>query len=165
MLRQTCSELAAGAWRVRVALRQDETCAVQAAPLALLAGPVDVYLARRPCAIPQPFLRHKTSVRAGYDEGWRAAEARGGFDMLYFNASGEMTEGGRSNVFVKLDGHWYTPPLAAGLLPGVMRSVLLDDPSWQASERSLRREDLLRAQAIVVCNALRGALPARLVLD
>ena len=109
-------------------------------------------------------LRHKTTSRAEYDRAWRSAEAQGGFDMLFFNERGELTEGGRSNVFVKLDGRWYTPPLSAGLLPGVMRQVLLDDQAMQASERTLTRADLLRAQALVVCNALRGALPARLVL-
>ena len=43
-----------------------------------------------------------------------------------------------------------------------MREVLLEDPAWQAAERTLRREDLQAAQALVVCNALRGALPAQL---
>ena len=53
-----------------------------------------------------------------------------------------------------------TPPLASGLLPGVMRGVLLDDPAWGAAERILSRDDLCRAQEVVVCNALRGILPA-----
>jgi para-aminobenzoate synthetase/4-amino-4-deoxychorismate lyase len=43
-----------------------------------------------------------------------------------------------------------------------MRGVLLADPAWDAQERSLTRADLARAEAIVVCNALRGALPAEL---
>ena len=108
-------------------------------------------------------LRHKSTSRAEYDRAWRLAEAQGGFDMLFFNEQGELTEGGRSNVFVKLDGRWYTPPLSAGLLPGVMRQVLLEDPAMQASERTLTEADLLRAEALILCNALRGALPARLI--
>jgi para-aminobenzoate synthetase/4-amino-4-deoxychorismate lyase len=43
-----------------------------------------------------------------------------------------------------------------------MRSVLLDDPDWNASERRLTRADLLDAEALVLCNSLRGALPATL---
>jgi para-aminobenzoate synthetase/4-amino-4-deoxychorismate lyase len=31
-----------------------------------------------------------------------------------------------------------------------------------AGERSLKREDLDRAESLMVCNALRGAMPARL---
>ncbi|HJW57855.1 MAG TPA: aminotransferase class IV, partial [Burkholderiaceae bacterium] len=97
------------------------------------------------------------------DAAWRAAEAQGAFDMLFQNGDGELTEGGRSNVFVKLDGHWYTPPLSVGLLPGVMRAAMLADPAWNARERRLTADDLRQAEEIVLCNALRGALRARLV--
>ena len=92
----------------------------------------------------------------------RAAESAGAFDTLFFNAAGRLVEGGRSNVFVRLDGRWWTPPLSDGALPGVMRGVLLADPAWDAHERGLTRADLARAQGLVVCNALRGALIAEL---
>jgi para-aminobenzoate synthetase / 4-amino-4-deoxychorismate lyase len=108
-------------------------------------------------------LRHKTTHRAEYDRGWREAEARGGFDMLFFNERGELTEGGRSNVFVKRDGRWWTPPLDAGVLPGVMRQMLLDDAGFGARERVLTIRDVRNAEALLVCNALRGVLAARIV--
>jgi len=108
-------------------------------------------------------LRHKTTRRAEYDRGWREAEANGAFDTLFFNERGELTEGGRSNVFVKLEGRWWTPPLSAGVLPGVMRAVLLDDRAFGAAERELTLRELHAAEALLICNALRGALPARIV--
>ena len=73
-----------------------------------------------------------------------------------------LDEGGRTSVFLKIAGRRTTPPLADGALPGVMRACLPGDPAWGAVERSLRWDDLQRAETIVVCNALRGALPARL---
>jgi para-aminobenzoate synthetase/4-amino-4-deoxychorismate lyase len=106
------------------------------------------------------FLRHKTSIRSRYDAAWRAAEHVGAFDTLFFNERGELAEGGRSSVFVRIGTRWYTPPLSAGVLPGVMRGVLLDDPAWDAIECPISREALLRADEIVVCNALRGVLKA-----
>ena len=109
------------------------------------------------------FLRHKSSVRARYDAAWRAAEAQGCFDMLFFNERDELTEGGRSNVFVQLDGRWLTPPLSCGLLPGVQRAAMLADPAWDAQESVITRAMLAGAQQIVVCNALRGAMTAQLV--
>ncbi|MGZ8295025.1 MAG: chorismate-binding protein, partial [Telluria sp.] len=150
------------AYRVRLALRQDGSLAVQSAPLAALAEPVTLLLAADATSSDDVFLRHKTSVRTRYDAAWRDAEAQGAFDTLFFNERGEMTEGGRCNVFVRLDGRWYTPPLACGVLPGVMRSVLLEDAAWAASERVITRAMLLAAQEIVVCNALRGPLRATL---
>jgi para-aminobenzoate synthetase/4-amino-4-deoxychorismate lyase len=46
------------------------------------------------------------------------------------------------------------------VLPGIMRAVLLEDPAWDAQERELTLDDLRNAEGIVVCNALRGVLPA-----
>jgi len=124
---------------------------------------VRVLLAATPVASNDVFLRHKTSVRRRYDAAWRAAEAQGAFDALFFNERGELTEGGRSNVFVRIDGNWITPPLSCGLLPGVTRAVILAAPAWKAREGIVTRAMLEQAEGIVVCNALRGPLLA--VLD
>jgi para-aminobenzoate synthetase/4-amino-4-deoxychorismate lyase len=130
----------------------------------LAASTVDVLLASEygfaARSADDPLLRHKTTSREEYDRAWREAEAQGAFDMLFFNERGELTEGGRSNVFVRLNGRWSTPPLDAGLLPGVMRGVLIEE--LDAEERTLTREDLDRAESLMICNALRGAMPARL---
>ena len=146
--------------RVRLALRPNGEIVVQTGALAPLAEPVQVLLADAPTHAHDVFLRHKTSIRSRYDAAWRTAESVGAFDTLFFNERGELTEGGRSNVFVRSGGRWYTPPLSSGVLPGVMRGVLLDDPAWNAIECPLTRDSLARAQEIVVCNALRGPLRA-----
>jgi para-aminobenzoate synthetase/4-amino-4-deoxychorismate lyase len=164
-----CAALpAATPHRVRLALAKSGTVHIVAAPLTPLADSVTgVLLAPdhgfAATAAGDALLRHKTTRRAEYDRGWRSAETRGAFDTLFFNECGELTEGGRSNVFVKLDGRWWTPPLSSGVLPGVMRSVLLEDAALRAAERVLTRADVLNAETLMVCNALRGALPARLV--
>jgi len=159
---QACLSMNNGPHRLRIALRRNGACVLQSAPLAPLQEPVRVLLAEERTDARDLFLRHKTSVRERYDKAWRAAEAQGAFDMLFCNVDGELTEGARSNVFLKLDGRWYTPPLSSGVLPGIMRTVLLADPVWNAEERRLFPDDLRRAQEIVVCNALRGALRALL---
>ena len=120
-------------------------------------------LADEPTASSDVFLRHKTSRRSRYDAAWQAAEARGAFDALFFNERGELTEGGRSNVFVRVGDTWITPPLTCGVLPGVMRGVLLAAPAWHAREGVITRAMLDAADDIVVCNALRGPLRAVLL--
>jgi para-aminobenzoate synthetase/4-amino-4-deoxychorismate lyase len=151
-------------FRLRLAVHKDGRFDIVVAPLdALPAGPVSLLVAPEATDEGDPFLRHKTTLRAPYDAAVADAARRGAFDMLFHNRAGFLTEGGRSNVFLQLDGAWVTPPLAAGVLPGVMRSVLLDDPSWQAIEAPLTLADLDRAERIVVCNALRGALDAKVV--
>ena len=152
--------------RLRLTLSQGGQIATQFVPLQPLVvreGQVRVLVAKAPVKIEALFLRHKTTYRAAYDVAWRAAEAAGAFDMLFFNAHGELTEGARSNVFIQQAGQWYTPPLACGLLPGVMRQIMLNDAAWSAREKLLTMDDLRTAEAVVVCNALRGALSAKVV--
>lgn len=159
-LEKACSALPDGPHRLRLALGQNGDIAIQTAELPPLETPVRLLLASEPTMSADPWLSHKTTLRDRYDAGWRAAESVGAFDLLFCNEHGELTEGGRSNLFIKLRGRWFTPPLSAGVLPGVMRSVLLDDPAWDARERRLTLDDLRGAEEVVVCNALRGALPA-----
>ncbi len=154
------------ALRLRLALRHDGEMALTHATLdALPAGPVRLLIAETPLPAARPLASHKSTQRAEYDAGIRAAQAAGAFDTLFFGAEGQLVEGGRSNLFIRLEDRWYTPPLADGALPGVMRAVLLADAEWAASERRITRADLDRAEALVICNALRGALPAVLMRD
>lgn len=160
-VQQACESLPPdSAHRLRLALKHDGSITLQSAPLAPMQLPVRLLLASEATTADNLFLRHKTTVRAHYDHAWRTAEQQGAFDMLFCNERGELTEGGRSSVFVKLDGCWFTPPIASGVLPGVMRSVLLADPAWNAQERVLTLAELRAAQQVIACNALRGALPA-----
>jgi para-aminobenzoate synthetase/4-amino-4-deoxychorismate lyase len=112
-----------------------------------------------------PLLSYKTTRREVYDTVIAEAMRHNAFDRLLTNEYGDVTEGGRTNLFARINGRWFTPPLSAGLLPGVMRSELLDDPAWQATERCLRISDLLNAEELVVCNALRGVMKAQLMRE
>ncbi len=152
--------------RLRLTLFHDGRIKITSAPLMPLPdGRVDLLIESNPLSEPRPLAAHKTTLRDEYDQGTRRAEARGAFDTLFFTGDGRLVEGGRSNIFVQIDGRWWTPPLTDGALPGVMRALLLEDPAWGAGERKLRLADLLRARSLMVCNALRGAVPGRLVFD
>jgi para-aminobenzoate synthetase/4-amino-4-deoxychorismate lyase len=137
--------------------------AVQSGALTPLQEPVRVQLSDETTDSGDLFLRHKSTIRERYDAAWKAADAQGAFDKLFFNERGELTEGGRSNVFIRANGLWITPPLSTGILPGVMRAVILD--AWGAQERVITRDMLLAAEEIVVCNSLRGAMRAVLQVD
>jgi len=161
------ARLGAGTWRLRMSVNKAGALTFASGALAPLgASPVMVDLAAEPLAHADPLRRHKTSARAIFDAGWQAAERDGCFDRLFFNTRGELLEGGRSSVFVKVDGRWLTPPLSADILPGVMRAVMLEEGDalfdTPASEAVITRAMLARAESIVVVNALRGAMPAKL---
>lgn len=148
--------------RLKLSLSQSGVIEVQCALLPPLTQPVDLLLAAPAMQSGNLFLRHKTSLRTLYDAGWQTAEIHGAFDAIFFNEDGLVTEGGRSTIFIKKNGQWLTPPLSAGVLPGVMRSVMLADPALQAREENLQAADLRQAQALMICNSLRGALTAQI---
>lgn len=109
-----------------------------------------------------PLCVHKTTAREHYHARYERARAHGADEAVLVNEAGEVTEGTRTNVWAEIDGRLWTPPLAAGGLPGVMRAhVLATDP--RAGERPLTPEDLFAADAVYLSNALRGWMPVRLV--
>lgn len=152
-------------YRLRLGLQADGQIQIQHAPLQTLTTPVKLFFKNEICQTEALFLMHKSSHRQAYDLAWKAAEQAGGFDSLFVNHAGHVTEGGRSNLFVRIGQTWYTPPLSDGVLPGIMRAVLLEDQRLQAQEKSLTIEDVLMANEIMLCNALRGALSATLVVQ
>ena len=109
-----------------------------------------------------PRCTHKTTDRGHYRRRWDRARARGADEAVLVNAHGEVTEGTRTNVWARLDGRLWTPPVAAGGLAGVYRAhVLATHPD--AGERTLTPGDLGRAEAVFLTNAVRGWMPVRLV--
>jgi para-aminobenzoate synthetase/4-amino-4-deoxychorismate lyase len=144
-------------WRLRLDLRQDGHIRVQHSGLAALAsGPAQLVLAAASVpAAESVLLNHKTSLRGAYDAAIQQAMVHGAFDAIFVNARGEVTEGARSSLFVKLEGRWWTPPLSSGVLAGVLRQRLLQRCP-HIGERVLLLEQLLSAQELVVCSALRG---------
>lgn len=148
---------------IRLRLTLNAKGQLQASTMALesVQSPVNVALYKTRVDSKNPFLQHKTTVRALYNQALAEAKTAGLFDYLFCNERGELTEGARSNLFVLLNGQWYTPPLSCGLLSGVQRSVLLQ--ALAAQERVLFPADLLQAEQIKVCNALYGGLVASFI--
>ena len=114
-----------------------------------------VAVTRCPVAPDDWRLLHKTTERSHY----RAAlEAGGTYEVLMTDADGYLTEGCFSNLFVERGERLVTPPLARGLLPGVLRASLI--AAGEAVEGDLRPYDLERG--FFIGNASRGMVAAQL---
>ena len=116
----------------------------------------------------QDFLRRfKTSCRTIFDDAWKTAEKSGAFDSLLFNTNHILLEGGRSSVFVRFGNEWHTPSLDLDILSSVMRKMVIQSPQQYLEvntiyEHAISREELLSADEIRLCNALRGIFPVKL---
>ncbi len=106
-----------------------------------------------------PWLGVKTSQRKLYDQ--TRAELPNGLDELIFiNENGHLCEGTITNLFVKRGDVLHTPPLSAGVLPGVLRQDLLDN--GEAVEADLTVADLADAE-VFVGNSLRGLIKVQMI--
>lgn len=153
---------AQGNQRVRLLLAASGEISIETAPLPELAGQPAIAIVPAVLDHTQILLQHKTTYRPWYSAAttWLTKHPDF-FDLIFFNAHGEVCEGSRSNIYVKKNGEWVTPGCASGLLAGVQRRHLLD--TLQAREGTLTRDDLQHPHAeIRLSNGLRGWFDVKL---
>ncbi len=145
--------------RVRLRVRSDGRATVECGPVPRAPDACRLGMAAAPVDVRDPFLYHKTTWRRVYE---RALAARPDCDdVLLWNADGQLTESCIANLVVQLDGQRCTPPVACGLLAGTRRAAMLAEGSLV--ERVLTPDDLVRADAVSLINAVRGEFPVTLV--
>ena len=145
-----------GAWRMRMVM--DRAGAVVFSPPEQIekdTGELRAMLWREPVCSGDLLLRHKTTKRAVYDTALAEARAQGYVDALFVNEQGMVTEGAIHSLLVRHGERWRTPPLLAGVLPGVYRAKLLGERP-ELREEDVPCEELWTADEIRLCNAVRG---------
>lgn len=156
-----------GTRRVRLLLSQKGEISVESSPLdgdfslLPLSPPFPLHpvrLAAAPISRENPFLYHKTTCRQVY-EMFRQKN-RDVFDTLLWNEEGEITEFTIGNIVLEVGGEKVTPALDCGLLPGTLRTELLE--RGYLRECVLTLEDLQRAERIWLINSVRGWVPVTL---
>ena len=124
--------------------------------------PLIIHLSKNKVSSNDTFLFHKTTYRPIYNEAiTKNAGAEKIYDVIFQNEKDEITEGTFNNIFIeKNDPKLLTPPVSAGLLPGIYRAKLLE--SGRAKETSLTFEDLVNAKNIYLANSVRGLVKTTL---
>lgn len=131
----------------------------------------------RPLPPPRPELRvrlctHPLSVNPGLagikhlnrlDQVLAAGELPEDREGLLGDGCGHLVEGLAGNLFVRIHGRWSTPLLDTAGVRGVMRELLLEEllPSLgiPVAERTIFSDELAAAEALFLCNAVRGVEP------
>ena len=99
------------------------------------------------------FHFHKTTFREEYDHYRKRLNEFGFTEILFYNEDNFLLEGTISNIFLKVDNLFLTPPLDFGILPGVLREEMLK--KGLAKEYPLKIEDLKKGE-LYIGNSLRG---------
>jgi 4-amino-4-deoxychorismate lyase len=146
----------AGPARLRLTLDQQGRIAVEAGPMPPEATVWRLGLAAPRLEAGDPWLTVKSTRRPAYDAA-RAALPPGLDEVVFRNAAGAVCDGTITTLFFDAGGGLCTPPLSAGLLPGVLRAEMIE--TGRAREAELPARELPHVR-LWVGNSLRGLIPA-----
>ena len=85
------------------------------------------------------------------------ARNKGANESIMLNNKGKIACTTSGNIFVILNGTFYTPPLSDGVMNGITRKVFIKQ--FKAIECSLDIRDLQNAKGIYITNSIRGCIP------
>jgi 4-amino-4-deoxychorismate lyase len=93
----------------------------------------------------------------------RMAPLQASAEALVCDRDGFVLGGLSANLFALFGTVWATPPAARGTIAGVARSLLLASPppGFSARVQTMHRDALDHAEAVFLCNAVRGVMPVR----
>jgi branched-chain amino acid aminotransferase len=95
----------------------------------------------------ESIMARQSAQACGFDEG------------MLLNTKGMLTESSVANVFFVKDSHLITPPISDGVLPGIMRQLILDycaTIGMSVEERSVTPAELYDMTAAFQTNSLIG---------
>jgi branched-chain amino acid aminotransferase len=104
----------------------------------------------------------KTGAHLSHVLAVKEAREAGADEALLLDEQGFVTEGSSSNVFAIEEGRLRTPPLAAGILEGVTRGIVLRlarEERLPVEETALSPQDLARADELFITSTQREILP------
>ena len=78
-------------------------------------------------------------------------------EVILIDQEGRVCEGAVSNYAFRIDGQWRTPPITAGILPGVIRAISVE--KCGVVVRDVSRTDAVSCEAAIVMSSLKIALP------
>ncbi|HEY4241429.1 MAG TPA: aminotransferase class IV [Kofleriaceae bacterium] len=105
---------------------------------------------------------HKTLAYLDSIIARELARAANADEAVRLDADGFVAEGATCNVFAVIGGAVVTPPVDAGVLPGIVRARVLRSCSRLAiptSERRMTVVELRSADELFVTSAIRGVVP------
>ena len=81
-----------------------------------------------------------------------------GFDeALVTSSKGKICEGSVCNILLKISGKWCTPPLSDGVLPGVIRALVIEN--FDVTVRSISLSEVADVESAFLLSSLRIAQP------
>jgi len=88
-------------------------------------------------------------IEAANDEGYN--------DCVLFNDKNEITETATANLAFLIADQWVTPPITAGILPGVVRAIAIEECGVKV--RPIHISEIPEVESAFMLSSLRIAQP------
>ena len=102
-----------------------------------------------------PYDHRFSIIQAANDEGFH--------DSILFNSKNEITETAVANLVFKIEDSWVTPPISAGVLPGVVRAIAIENCGVRV--RAIHVSEIPEIQSGFLLSSLRIAQPIEFIGD
>lgn len=102
-----------------------------------------------------PYDHRFSIIQAANDEGFD--------DSILFNGKNEITETAVANLVFRVEESWVTPPISAGVLPGVVRAIAIENCG--VTVRAIHISEIPEIQSGFMLSSLRIAQPIAFIGD
>lgn len=102
-----------------------------------------------------PYDHRFSIIQAANDEGFD--------DSILFNGKNEITETAVANLVFRVEESWVTPPISAGVLPGVVRAIAIKNCG--VTVRAIHISEIPEIQSGFMLSSLRIAQPIAFIGD
>lgn len=87
----------------------------------------------------------------------KAVQDVGADEAIVINDKGRVCEGSVTNLLLQIDGEWITPPISDGVLPGIVRALVIE--KCGVLVRSISESQLRQVSSGFLLSSLRIAQP------
>ncbi|MEJ2196812.1 MAG: aminotransferase class IV [Ignavibacteriaceae bacterium] len=144
-----------GKYKVRITLNKWGRVKYDITYKTLIPDFVKIIISEKSINSDNKFQYFKTTNRGLYNSELAKYNRAGFFEVLFFNEKKELAEGSTTNIFIKKNNVWLTPPITSGVLPGIYRNHFLSTRQ-DAKETVITVNDLLNADEVILTNSVRG---------
>ena len=146
-----------GKFRMRLSLNKWGKLKLEFSTLPQLPESVKIIISEESINSESKFQYFKTTNRELYNSEYDKKTSEGFFDVIFFNEKKELAEGAITNIFIRKEDVWFTPPVTSGILAGIYRGYFINT-SDNVKETIVTINDLLTADELKLVNSVRGEI-------
>jgi len=146
-----------GKYRMRLLLNKWGKLKLDYSTLPQLPENIKVIISEKHINPDSTFQFFKTTNREVYNSELKKNNSEGFFDVIFFNERKELAEGAITNIFIRKEDVWFTPPVTCGILAGIYRSHFINTND-NVKETIITINDLLTADEVKLVNSVRGEI-------